>query len=379
VTRRVRTAILSILLAALAGCAACDDVPDDALEDCEASQVVPGPVKTDILFVIDDSGSMSEEQATLQAGLTAFIQALASSPIANDFQIGVTKTSVADFDGTPRAPAGDLVGPVLVAGSPSLVADFQAQVIVGTGGSGREQPFEAARLALVKSEPGGPNAGFLRPGARLAIVFLSDEDDCSGPFIPNVSPTNDAGCRLGKTDPSLQLTPIASVASFLSGPIAGEVRDVVVAAIVGVAPGTLVPSCGLSQCADNTCSTAREEGTRFVELLAAFSPARTRLASICDANFDQALEDFAVAMMSQTLPLDGAVADYRMLVAAVTRPGFGTIGCTIQPADAPAAVRNAADAVYEEPQAGRPASLTFQNACALEQGDSVQVKVVCVR
>lgn len=373
---RVRTAILSTLLASLAGCA-CDTVPDDALESCEQSQVVPGAVATDILFVIDDSGSMLEEQTLLRNGLAAFIQALASSPVANAFQIGVTTTSVADFVGTATPPAGDLVGPILVSTSATLVTDFEAQVLVGTGGSGREQPFAAARLALEKSASGGTNEGFLRPGARLAVIFLSDEDDCSGPTDVAIGDSGD--CRAAKSNPSTTLTSVESMASFLGGPVVGEVRDVVVAAIVGVAPGTLALSCGPSHCADNSCSTAADKGDRFVQLLGAFSPARTRLASICDTNFDQALQDFAVAMMSQTLPLDGAVADYRMLVASVTRPGVGTIGCTIQPAEAPAATRNAADAVYESPQGGRSASLTFQNACALQQGDSVQVNVVCVR
>ena len=49
--------------AVLAGCVACDAAPTDALTRCETTQVLPSSVATDILFVIDDSGSMSEEQA----------------------------------------------------------------------------------------------------------------------------------------------------------------------------------------------------------------------------------------------------------------------------------------------------------------------------
>jgi hypothetical protein len=369
----VRTAIAATLLAALSACA-CDSVPDDAIEDCEASQVVAGVVKTDILFVIDDSSSMGGEQTILQSGLAAFIQTLASSPIANEFQIGVTTSSVADFDGNATPPAGDLVGPVLVSTSVDLVPDFQAQVGVGTSGSGREQPFEAAKRALEKTT--GANADLLRPGSQLAIIFLSDEDDCSGPTDAGIQTS--AACRTAKADPASTLMSTESFASFLRGPIRGETRDVVVAAIAGVAPGTLAPSCGAAYCSDRSCSTATDKGDRFVELLGRFDPTRTRLASICDPSFDEALNDFAVAMMSQRLPLDGAVADYRMLVARVTRPG-ASIGCQIAHVDAAATERNQADAVYEPPRAGRPASLTFQNACALEPGDSVSVGVVCVR
>ncbi len=404
-TTTTRTALLAALAAGLSACASCDTVPPEAIEDC-ASQVAPGGAATDILFVIDDSTSMGGEQTLLRNGLYQFIQALTSSPIATDFHIGVTTTSVLQWtdaqasyatgpsaavpyaagtmvavakDGSGNPLAGEFVyasgaygGPRILASSqPSLVPDFEANVLVGVDGSNREQPFRAARLALEKSAAGGPNAGFLRAGARLAIVFLSDEDDCSGPSDPTI--LTSADCRAAKAG-SL-LTPVADLAAFLQGPIAGEVRDVVVAAIVGVAPGTLQLSCGGSWCANNACGTATDEGSRFVELLGQFASDHTRLASICDADFDAALADIADAIMPDTLPLDGAPADYRMLVASIDRPGSGTIGCTIAPAGTPEAAT--ADAVYNPPQEGRSASLTFQGACALERGDRVDVKVVC--
>jgi hypothetical protein len=363
----VRTAIVATLLSALTACA-CDTVPDDALENCEASQVVAGSVRTDILFVIDDSGSMSEEQALLQAGLAQFVTTLANSPISNQFQIGVTTTSVIEFDGTVAPPAGDLVGPVLVSTSATLVADFQGQVGVGTSGSGREQPFEAAKRALEKTT--GLNADLLRPGARLAIIFLTDEDDCSGPYDAAIDTNTE--CRTARTSPTSTLMSVASFASFLNDPIRGETRDVVVGAIAGV-------TCTNGVCTNTACNPAiATTPDRIVELLGSMPAGRTRLASICDASFDQALNDFAVAMMSQTLPLDGAVADYRMLVARVDRAG-ASIGCSIAHADAPSAERNAADAIYEPPLAGRPPSLTFQNDCALQPGDAVSVGIVCVR
>jgi len=415
---RIPTAILSISLAALLACAACDTVPEDALERCDSSQVVAGRVKTDILFVIDDSGSMSEEQALVRAGLANFIATLASSPVANDFRIGVTNTSVEDYpladgsqpayfshyDAGPSAgvpyPAGALVavdpsnittpgsygdyyydpvhpstvgfyGPqVLDWDSANLTTAFKDNVLVGIHGAGREQPFRAVELALSSQlASGGENVGFLRPGARLAIIFVTDEDDCSGPA--NTSITNDAQCKTARTNPSSSLLPVAEFASFLQGPLGGESRDVVLAAIAGV-------TCSGGVCTNTQCGTAFNTPDRILSLLSMFSPARTRVASICDPSFDAALDQFADAILSQTVPLDGAVSDYRMLVAAVTRAG-ATFGCTIQPADAPAGIRDAADAVYEAPQAGRPASLTFQNACALQQGDTVSVKVVCAR
>ena len=97
-----RPGALLALLAALA--LACESVPSDAVTRCEATRVVPAAVKTDILFVIDDSGSMDEEQANLRDNLSAFIDALVAAPIANEFQIGVTTTSVEELRRRPRRP-----------------------------------------------------------------------------------------------------------------------------------------------------------------------------------------------------------------------------------------------------------------------------------
>src|SRR6184192_4100656 len=94
------------LLVALPACTSCDTVPADALTSCQATEVLPSSVSTDILFVIDDSGSMSEEQANLAANLGAFIDTLAASPVQNNFRIGVTNTSVEEFTGGKSYTAG---------------------------------------------------------------------------------------------------------------------------------------------------------------------------------------------------------------------------------------------------------------------------------
>lgn len=51
---------------------------------------------------------------------------------------------------------------------------------VGTGGCGEEHPLQSIRLALnPQKDINEANIGFLRPNARLAIVMVTDEDDCS--------------------------------------------------------------------------------------------------------------------------------------------------------------------------------------------------------
>src|SRR5438552_17520406 len=98
-THRIRNAFLAVL-AGLPACTSCDTVPSDALLSCQATQVLPSSVSTDILFVIDDSGSMAAEQALLANNLDAFIDTLVASPVQNNFRIGVTNTSIDEFPDT---------------------------------------------------------------------------------------------------------------------------------------------------------------------------------------------------------------------------------------------------------------------------------------
>lgn len=119
----------------------------------------------DVLFVVDDSASMTEEQARLTENFAAFVDLLGDTTA--DFRVGVTTTDPAD--------GGALRGPVLEPDTDDLVAAFQAQVAVGTGGSRDEQGLAMAARALRPDV----NAGFLREDAVTHVVFVSDEDDHS--------------------------------------------------------------------------------------------------------------------------------------------------------------------------------------------------------
>jgi hypothetical protein len=72
-----------------------------------------------------------------------------------------------------------------------LVASFACVAVQGTNGCGFEQPLEAALKALTPSTSAtrfhagttghgdGDNAGFLREDSILAVLVVTDEDDCS--------------------------------------------------------------------------------------------------------------------------------------------------------------------------------------------------------
>jgi hypothetical protein len=70
---------------------------------------------------------------------------------------------------------------------------FACSAQVGTGGCGFESPLEAARWALDPARKANP--GFLRPDSLLALIFVTDEDDCSAKnpklFDPNQGGLND--------------------------------------------------------------------------------------------------------------------------------------------------------------------------------------------
>lgn len=429
-TMRTTTTLLVVALATLPGCA-CDTVPPDAVEDCRAGAVLPGAVQTDILFVIDDSLSMDAEQANLRDNLGTFVDALVASPVANDFRIGVTTTAVEGFgasatsgqahpvnasdpasgvpypdgalvairqDGGGNGLVGDLdydlaANPATLGwggarvldrgdGAPATLAalarDFKANVLVGTFGTGKEQPFRAARLALSERLLDA-NAGFLRPGARLAVFFVTDEDDCSDSADPRVS--SNAQCHdvdVKDAQPPA-LDPVDELAAFLLGPIDGERRDVVVGAIAGFDPATLAPSCGEPQCQgiNTACDTAFDKGDRFAALAQALGGPRMQLGSICDASFATTLQAFAENLTPSAVPLTGTPADWRMLVVTLARAGGAAVPCPVAEEGTAAAGDPSTGAVYGPPRFGRPAQLTFQNGCALALGDRIDVQLVC--
>lgn len=161
----------------------------------EQSDLAPG--ESDILFVIDNSGSMADKQAELKASFSTYIAAFAKSE--NKFQIAVTTTdntcsnvppSPNPWDGKcGRLFSPDGADPIIrrsdYANDTDIVARFNQIVsAIGTSGSPYEQGMKSAYLAVSSdlTGTGKPNAGFLRPEAKLVIAIVSDESDCSYSF-----------------------------------------------------------------------------------------------------------------------------------------------------------------------------------------------------
>jgi hypothetical protein len=150
------------------------------------------PLKpVDILWIVDSSGSMSEEQSYLATNFSSFITTMKSSGV--QFQTSVTSTDICDpyQNLTPECPVayggsfethlqGSFVGStgrkVLKDSDTDLVDKFNTYAKVGTNGSGFEHGMRAAHLAIQKTMSGA-NEALIRSNAFLSVIVVSDEED----------------------------------------------------------------------------------------------------------------------------------------------------------------------------------------------------------
>jgi len=166
--------------------------------------------KVDVLWVIDNSGSMSVFQKVVQDRISRFTSFADAQDI--DYQIAATSTGLWPFGNCGGGAdcgengrffpinASDFTPPlprILSRETPNLENAWRRIIGVGTGHF-VEQSYEAALRALSPplinevqdSRPGKSgnprwrdgNAGFLREDAALSIVFLTDEVDQSFEF-----------------------------------------------------------------------------------------------------------------------------------------------------------------------------------------------------
>jgi hypothetical protein len=159
-----------------------------------------GCKKVDLLFVIDNSGSMADEQANLAASVPGFIDAMAAELEGTEgYNVGVTTSDLyaANLLDLACFQEGALVTTTSGAASSNatctpyssglrfmtneddLIAKFGCAARVGTEGDGNERPMQTMGAALSPgmTGPGGCNEGFIREDAILVVVIITDEED----------------------------------------------------------------------------------------------------------------------------------------------------------------------------------------------------------
>jgi hypothetical protein len=153
--------------------------------------------QVDFLFVIDDSQSMADNQAKLVTANDAFIGGIAEAveqlesvhvgvittdayaPNASECRaLGglVVQTGGADSSGAQCGPYAE--GHAFMTEVDDIETSFPCAARVGTDGSGSEAVMGAILAAVSPplTDPGACNEGFVRDGALLVMVIVTDED-----------------------------------------------------------------------------------------------------------------------------------------------------------------------------------------------------------
>ena len=129
----------------------------------------------DVLWVIDGSDSMAEEQLKIAGAAARFVAALAAREV--DARLAVTTMDLTEFEsGCLKEVDGHRWFDMGT--NPSLATErFRRAVQVGVGGSTTEAGLVAGLVASSEDRP--CNQGFHRDGAAFNMIFVSDEDDQS--------------------------------------------------------------------------------------------------------------------------------------------------------------------------------------------------------
>ncbi len=206
-----RALLLSVVVALAGGCA-----PDDVehLESRTGAVTAAGadPGNLDILFMIDNSSSMTQIQQKLLDQDPSFMTVLQNLPhglpnvhiavvssdmgAPGDSTSSIMCTPSGDNGGFQSTPRGTCTNTTLPSGATFIsnvggVANYTGNLTdvfgciaqLGQYGCGFENQLASVARALGAdgAPPPTQNAGFLRADAELAIVLLTNEDDCSAP------------------------------------------------------------------------------------------------------------------------------------------------------------------------------------------------------
>lgn len=221
--KRIAITKLTLMLACFMGLSACDKsgggISILAAEENFKVSVSTQARPIDIMWVVDNSGSMNSSQQNLASNFNAFIQDFVA--LNYDFRMAVT-TSDSWFNQynsnafySPRWRKGNrasLFNPsynpqgantdsgifVMDRTTTDLSSVFTTNIRVGTQGNGDERAF----ASMLRSLNHGANNDFRRTNAFLSIIIVSDEEDFS---------TNNADFNESYSNPNL-----ISVASYVS-------------------------------------------------------------------------------------------------------------------------------------------------------------------
>jgi hypothetical protein len=277
--------------------------------------------KIDVLWVVDNSGSMDPLQQNLVNNFSAFMSKFQTKGF--DFQMAITTSdaylasaayynqpALARFrDGANGASTGVHV---INAQTPNALQTFVTNATQGSNGSGDERVFQSL-LDTLKSPL---NPGFVRPGAFLAVVILSDEDD-----FTDYNRAEGAGADHDYTSQTLmQVDTVISQLDTMTNSTAAN-RNYNVSAIT-----VLDNQCQSSHAA---AAPSTVVGTRYIDLA---NKTKGILGSVCDQSYAQALDFIQQRIVELTtqfkLDRQPKISTIQVIVNGVAMPNDASNGWT---------------------------------------------------
>ncbi len=147
--------------------------PPNTVEQTQKIVVPPGMSQLDIMLVIDDSSSMTQDNTKLAQRMSGFINDLKVLNV--DWRMCITTTDVDYYQGRPIVWTG-VNSHILTKNSPNLQNVFMETIAdIGSGYSNDEQAIRAMNLSVMKDT----QYNCYRPKAAMAVIIISDEDERS--------------------------------------------------------------------------------------------------------------------------------------------------------------------------------------------------------
>ncbi len=150
----------------------------------------------DILWVVDDSGSMNRFQTNLSNNIGLFVQAFVAT--GADYRMAVVTTTYS------------MIGNIIDSFTQNAEAAIASEVMVGIGGSGIEYGLQNSQDALTDPNSAGPGGLFFRPNATLIVIYVSDEKDHSASWSSFIS-------FFDSIKPAGMFTPYAVIGDYPGG------------------------------------------------------------------------------------------------------------------------------------------------------------------
>ncbi|MBN2493692.1 MAG: VWA domain-containing protein [Deltaproteobacteria bacterium] len=386
-----------LLALGLSGCQdyGFEELPSSVIREKRFNQTISVSSEVDILFVVDNSGSMVGEQQQLAQSFSDFADVLDEKFGQDKYHIAIVTTGVYSNPGCQECGGGRISSCINDTGEtgrfqdrrgrivdpntnpptfefitdPSCKiidssakktcfyneADQSGTVLVGVNGCGYEKGLEPVRLALSPSSENGhadtSNAGFLRDDATLAIVVVSDEDDCgkvgevtediygTGAHVcyyaaKGIGPANTYSHPQDPASKPYTLTPVEEYYDFLMGLKDNREGMVKFAAIVGIEdiddlstttieytnptdPSSDIEyACQTPGCTGDISCYAYP-GTRYIRLAQKFGIGRNGfLDTLCQERFSDTMEKLGTFV---------ACPDHFNLTEKILDPGLANI------------------------------------------------------